>query len=613
MQSYSTPNLKLELKGSQKEFFTLTRFTPTLYGSLCNLSTPTGGCHSFGKSLAAEFNCDYIAAEQDDPIKLFNSEKTNPKAYKTIALTGCGLIIHSYNFIKVIANKYDCSQLKNIFVIFPPHQSEVICYSHDTCLNMVQETFANTSYKVSLLTSGITIDSPHCIGLPRLTLDAKTLASCDYSIPSDCYGLIYISNLLTESKTNNSTLVGYLGNYFSQIISIAKSQSESLPQVIAIIDKSHEQLAISLIAKKYNIKIMFIDRLIQSNFIKIIQHISEKKGIVACNGVQTFSQAMLLGAKTLFYANINCNDAFCEELSNIVPFGLKEATKVILGLSTQYALLNNADNVNKICQIITSLMEKSSQKFQELRSATQPEFYIKTLCASAGDYFVSPEKMRNPLACNLAKNSLSLGLEILNEAAHYSTQMEEVKEIKELNLAFTELATCYKNLAGKFYSAKNYREAEYCYKIYLNIYEKHFPSYYDKIITVLSNLIITAFQRHKLEEMNILVNKAEKIIPELKANSQDAIIGKIYYHKIQSQLIDLEKLLKAKTVGLEVENVINEVRKSISVVAITSKDKSKELAGKLERLQEKYSNIPVHILTQESIIDSSRRMINRLS
>lgn len=582
MQSQALVEQKFQATEEQKQFFTITATTPTLCASMC--VNNGGGCYAFGSALTAHLNKDsvHVVGRQSSEKLSFFKEKVKHQPYKTIIFTGCNLydVKRVSSAIQGIESKYHSTKkVENIVIVYPPHLENLGAYTQDL---FIKRKFFSIKYNFIAVTTGVQINLAFNIGFPNFIPENRISA---FNVPIDSFGLIYINLLVSPDESfevAKSESIHYLNHYFTLIKKIARCKGVSTPTVIAITRDPSERKIILMIAREHNIQINFVDFLPQADFLKAIEIIG-KKSFIASNGTQTFMEATLLGARTLFLNNLKNNANFVTELLNLIPSHLKETAAVILGLSKEYAILNDKEKVKKTTDTLHALFKQSSQKFKHFYSTICTGSHVLRLCAEAVAFLVPPKDMENPIAQGLARAKLKEGLALLHKAESYRSSLS-FEEIKKLEGTWIKFAICYKDLGGKFYASKNFQDAECCYKTSLEIYEKLSKKPYESMLIVLSNLVTVAFQKKDYKMLEKFVAQAEtQIIPELKEDQQPAaIIGKIYYHKAHVKLLELKKLSGEKPIVAEkVQAIIQDIEKCIEIVTKTSQEKAEALTKKL--------------------------------
>jgi len=317
---------------------------------------PTGGCQDWGKSLRAEFpKMDSICAvfNSDDGNKIDPVSIRNPGEWKYIVYTGC----QSKKAIPLIDNlqqKYHLNNLKNIYVITPPHNSFGL---DETIEKAIFQIVLNTkSKKLNLLTSGLDIDNPTNIGIPKpfLTTQSK------YILPKNCYGLMY--NGLDQTADNLS----YLIHYFDQI---AKIPSASTKSVIILKTELSDELHDYLVglAKQRKITLDFMDKLPQADFLQALEQIGKKGGFISSDGAQTLIQSLYLGSRILVCGG-DFTQEFHAQLVSKLPEAHRDIGDVILGFSEDYDLLNDTKKVDLVFKELQKIILDAVAKFNQFKA-----------------------------------------------------------------------------------------------------------------------------------------------------------------------------------------------------------------------------------------------------
>lgn len=354
--------------------------------SLC--SYDQSGCHDFCKNLCQHLvNSGHIqgvdhlpvrtTTEMDLNYKTFCQFLTKPQQadsqYKYIYITGC-TTYHGIKPLLEIAQwsdeyiqKFDklrkeyytavkkaFSQIEHCFIIYPPHlSSEKEKKSYVDEAERIKKLFGR-AITVSVHSSGINTTLPHSIGLPN-PVEAVAKKS-DLIVTEDCYGLMYhrkkINNGIVDGKT-------YLNAYFKKIISNASLPSGTPITVMAINFPEVEKEQANKIALTYGIKIDYREKLPQNSFIKIIQTMASKGGVVSSDGVQSLMQSLYLRAQTFIYANQSQNEKFYQQIVSMLPEKDQSIARVFLGLSTQFELVDDKENSARVQTALYSLIENS--------------------------------------------------------------------------------------------------------------------------------------------------------------------------------------------------------------------------------------------------------------
>lgn len=339
--------------------------------SVCSLEK--GGCHSFGENLfSQEMKISHAAMSRSSEFDIRVFKKTSEhKTIENLCITGCQC--HKSKVISTLKSTYDLTKLKNIYVVYPPH---VFIENYEEELRDLQEAFISEGVKkecsIHLLSSGIREDKSHSIGLPN---PLPPLSQQTKLIPGDCYGLLYIRGLellnidrLGDEDTPSLKL--YLKTYFEKTKEAAQINNINSPTVLIISSNEKEQKLISTFAKDYGVSVQFSPTIPYREFISILQQIGKKKGVIGCNGVQTFMQALLLDCQVLEYANCQINDAFLQEVLAATPSSSKKIAQVILGLSSKVELLKDHDEVEKTYAVLRGIFIEAIEKFNNKKTAS---------------------------------------------------------------------------------------------------------------------------------------------------------------------------------------------------------------------------------------------------
>lgn len=343
-----------------EQFLNETKDSPTLCISTCSLDS--GGCHSLGKSLADELHHDYVGMCDGLKKASFNEHITKTQ-YENVYITGCSFI--KPNFFNSASQKYDFSKVKNVYIITPPHIVTTPNYEqYNLALNVQYTTKCHHSIK--LLTSGITVNHRSSIGLPS-PFPAVTQHEQKKVLEDHTLGVVYIRDLILEADSQN---VGqaylFLSQYFLKITRIAIEKGISNPSILILGSDEAEKQIYQMAAKTFKLNLIFKDKLPGDQFISALHETNKKHGVIACNGVQTFIQANLLGCEAVFHANKEQNKDFLRELLGKIPPEYNLVAKEILGLATGFESEKHPDHVKKIYEIIQENLKKGTEKFKQL-------------------------------------------------------------------------------------------------------------------------------------------------------------------------------------------------------------------------------------------------------
>ena len=366
------------------EFIKNTTSSNTLFITTCSLQD--GGCHSCGEDLAKALQKDHIGVSYNSEfdIRIFKQKIKSPaEVYETICITGC-----KYDkpaILNKIIEQYGASPSK-VYLVVPPHN---ILEDYQAELTELKESYAlECNGDISLIRTGIDINASHTIGLPSPITNLSTTDSKKV-VSEQCYGLMYLRGFtkknansvlawMNDEEDDSMTPKEFLSLYFSQISKIANAKSESAPSVIIVSADITEKKIISDEAKKFGVKLSFVDKLPAEDFLNTLKNIGDKGGIVASNGVQTLIQSALLNCLPFHFASQPSNLDFLNELVNAVATDLQNTAKVILGLSNQVSLLDDHDIVKKTQEAIQTILKASVAKFEQTKHQADSELQKST-------------------------------------------------------------------------------------------------------------------------------------------------------------------------------------------------------------------------------------------
>jgi hypothetical protein len=371
------------------QFIKTTLTSQTLCISTCTLGS--GGCHSFGESLALDLKSDYVGLKFNAPftkIDIFKEKMCKPYFYENITITGCGFNVEKN--VGCVIRTYNISNLKNLFLLAPPHN---IVDDYEGLTKDVYSRHTSKPYKVTLISSGLGSHLLYNIGLPS-PFPIKVTDETTNNISKNCLGLLYIRDLIMDNnltrgdyimakETGDDKIIfgkarNFLKLYFSQINELAKDKSIELPSVIAITSDSLDMKIILQMARQCKIEIKFVDKLPPAEFVKTLEQLGEKNGIVGQNGVQSLIQAYLLNCQVITFYNKSNNKLFFRQLADFVSSELKPTAKVIMGLSDKTELLKNKKNVTLVHQSLQANFKLSSEKFATAKAEIVKDIDVKS-------------------------------------------------------------------------------------------------------------------------------------------------------------------------------------------------------------------------------------------
>lgn len=351
-----------ETKGNEVEnFFTNANSKKGVVMSTCTLHP--AGCHDFGVSLKAQFeNLDYMG------VKVFLSDgyyqrhdnctqpytKSHAMQWETVFITGC-CYNASTEIIRDLTHQYDLPALHNVYVVCPPHLSNKRVASS---LVTLQQSFANTPYRMSFVTSGMNLNLTNSIGLPR----PLPILESKFEVPKTCFGLMYNRHpdFLQENDGDS-----YLKAYFSEVFVAAYIKLCYEPTVIAI--GIAEKDRIDRIAKAYEVTVEHHDRLPQADFLQVIKTMAANGGMVSVDGTQSMMQALYLGSRMLFYSTSG-NAANCVNMIQSLPADIQPFANVILGQTTNYNRLNDHAHTSETYLALQRTVQTSVMKFEDIQT-----------------------------------------------------------------------------------------------------------------------------------------------------------------------------------------------------------------------------------------------------
>lgn len=418
---------------SSMQFFTDSR-RPTLWVSACTLDS--GGCHSFGSNTAKSLKNDYVCVEVDmrdrsNPhIKKTFKEALSGQPYTNVCITGC---CFRPQVLEQLAEKYNLSKVQHVYIVVPPW-----IIMNNLALAALEELHTQKgSYPITLLTTGLENNFHHCsIGLPSPILNPPKDKEI---VPPNCYGLMYIRNLNVTSPPPIQLLLpdelvdsdddepppprdetGYLNRYFSQIRSISRVVS---PEVLVIsTNDSAENEKIRNIAERQGVRVQFIEKLTEEDFLSALKQISQKRGVLATNGAQTLFQAAILNTPFLYYANKPATDKFLARLLKSMPADLQQTAAVILGLSDHDEVLKNSEMVSRVNLALQGKIQEALVKYERVKERCIPQAEQKENSLSDNNRASLSEnlhlyikKIKNDPQKDTAAKRLKILIECLNE------------------------------------------------------------------------------------------------------------------------------------------------------------------------------------------------------
>ncbi len=336
----------------QQDFYHHAVSGNTLLISVCTYDA--SGCHTFGASLATEF-------EGLDVAKIFGCMLTNfitplkKTSYEYIFITGCG-----FNKSHILKDNFNIEMIKTVYVITPPHLQTR--YTFDEVTRFFLEP---QPYKIRIVSAGINCSLPNSIGSPSPI--PRSLKNPEYQLPETCYGLSYINT----TALDNPEGADFLNAYFLQVKHAAQADSAS----VILIDNVLKDY-IEKIASTHNITIHLITRLDQNSFIECLRQLSRKRGWIASDGVQTVREVLGLEGRFLIFnplslLTINKNRGYYLSLLKTLPTELKDIGKVVLGQSLNYSLLTgNDESIQKIFMHLHYVESQSVEKFKRDKQAS---------------------------------------------------------------------------------------------------------------------------------------------------------------------------------------------------------------------------------------------------
>lgn len=292
------------------------------------------GCHDFGASIKAQYeSLDYSQKQGccyspgcSEPKASF-TPMPSKKDYKIMFLTGC-MLDTSKGLITLLEQGLGIKGFESIYIVVPPHLSGDWNLNYRTKFARLQSQFSNTPYKINLITTGIRCDLTHSIGQPKPL--ALLSSSSIYKTSENCLGMIYIS----RPNLNSEAGAWYLSLFFSKISLLTRSQKIGKPSILFVGDKSTNFKEIEKFATAYGVEMIASARLPQADFLKSIQQVCERGGLVALDGVQTLRQVLYLKGRMLaFNPEVNNNTNYYREMVENVPPELKEIANLVLGQS----------------------------------------------------------------------------------------------------------------------------------------------------------------------------------------------------------------------------------------------------------------------------------------
>lgn len=338
---------------------------PGILISTCTLSS--SGCQDFGKALAAEykltqlrFTCDkgskgvtFACVDSDIILEIAQA----PSKYEKTFITGCNLDVAPVIALRLI-DDLKLTSVTDLYVVIAPHQSKVFFEQFSIIFNKFKAQVQG-KYQVSVLTSGVDCNSDHAIGLPK----PYPILESKYEMNESCYGLMY-NNHHPSWLQSLDNVSNYLLTYFLQVRLAAKNSKSKDATVFAIGINQYLHGFLEQLAGGLKLKIKFLEKLPQADFIQAIKAIAAKGGVIAMDGAQTMMQALSLGAKIFFY-DTDGNHGFCEQLVESLSSEHRAIASVILGLSDQYGLLKDQQKVALVYKSLQDLINTSVKKFED--------------------------------------------------------------------------------------------------------------------------------------------------------------------------------------------------------------------------------------------------------
>lgn len=328
------------------------------------------GCTDWGKSLKAEFpKMESMGLQMHNVMQFaipeyhLESAPLHPSSWEYIVITGC-VLSESATIVSALKQAYDLGKVKDIYAIVPPHLESSLSQS---LTSKIAHDFDHTPYKIHILYAGFDITHAGHMGMPKL----YPAFTSTYKINDNCYGLLYHRQPLDEGYS-------YLHNYFKQVAIAGKACKKSTLSVLAIATNEYERMGISSIAEQYRVGVIYLDKLPQADFLKAIQDIGKKGGVISADGAYTLMQAIALGAKAFAHNseyNLN-NTRFYRQLVQSLPSNQRDIAEVILGQSKEFDLLNNADD--QIAEIFTALRASLKNGVDKFESDHTHRFFKST-------------------------------------------------------------------------------------------------------------------------------------------------------------------------------------------------------------------------------------------
>jgi len=461
----------------------------TLAVSACTYEK--SGCHHFGDHLSEQLNLGgkiAFARSSEFNIKAVELKVEDRKPYENLCITGCECF--RSNILKSLSKTHNLSNLKNIYVITPPHIliDDPTAWIDDLkkeLESLKDSALVKEDCIITVLTTGIDTKPKYSLGLPS---PLPKLTDAEVKVHENCYGLIYIRDLLTIRPNMHMAIAEgqkvvtpqlFLDLYFSRVMQIAKDKSKLNPLVMIITQNDKEKRIFEIEAAKHALRVQFSMFLTHEKFSSTLKTVGEKGGVIAVAGAQTLIQAIVLNCEVMHYANRQENAEFLEQIVNSLSPALQDTAKVILGLSSDSPLLADRAQVQKVHQAIQAVFSKALAVFEQAK--------IKPILTEPLTQSPPTLSIVTPVLADLKISELSVPIMMkLRESSIFEKEIKEGKNEKRFRLSESDKA-----------QIKLQQQCiEKNVKIIKNIMENYYRHYPGKLPETEEGLIKDAQDRH---------------------------------------------------------------------------------------------------------------------
>jgi hypothetical protein len=368
LSSLFTPNSSSLNTVSNQDIFENAKLGQGVILGVC-ANAQSSGCYDFAKTLHDQFpKLDYVkiagssnctCIHCNPKSKVLGSISSIASSWKFAIMTGCN-VKGCLNDLLSLAADPRFQALQEVYYVMPPHHSP----GFGANLDFIERTYAQSPYRISVLAADLNIDKGHHIGIP---LPCPDLPISDFKLPEHCYGLMY--NFMAESFNFTKS---YLEAYFASIAMISPAKRKS----VMAISLTSQSTLITSVAAQFGISVIFNKRLPQNHFIKALQILSIKKGLLSCDGVQTLLQACFYKTPFMFYHHPvhDVNRSFILSIMSKVPSKYQAYAGVMLGVnSSSSGFTADQSVISETQKTIHAILKKSMNFFVEKASLAQYE------------------------------------------------------------------------------------------------------------------------------------------------------------------------------------------------------------------------------------------------